>query len=60
MFVTLHHSPPPRRSGVTSDGVQPQPQMPQAGGFLGDLLDSLFANFHNVRVNVDTFGQGPM
>lgn len=53
--------------GAVPGGPQPQQlpqqqpmQLPQAGGFLGDLLDSLFANFPNVRVNVDTGGQGPI
>ncbi|KAF0287646.1 E3 ubiquitin-protein ligase RNF115 [Amphibalanus amphitrite] len=44
--------------GGAANGSQQQ-QLPQAGGFV-ELLDNLFANFHNVRVNVDTGGQVPI
>ncbi|XP_037078798.1 E3 ubiquitin-protein ligase RNF115-like [Pollicipes pollicipes] len=47
---------PNARSGQR-DGAQ---RADQPHGILGDLLDSLFANFPNVRVNVDTGGEGPI
>ena len=62
-----HHAPLCRAdsaaaaaAGGAQPSGQPAPPLPQAGVFLGDLLDHLFANFGNVRVNVDTGGQGPM